>query len=53
MFLLHLTDMAKDSLWFFTPSAGAPADPQAVILDFTSAVQESQPALIQGHPSFY
>lgn len=52
MFLLHLTNLAKPCLWIFTPSAGALVDPQAVILDFMSAVPGSQPALIQGHPSF-
>lgn len=50
LFLLHLTGKAKHGLWFCAPSAGALADPPAVILDFMSAVPESQPQLIQGHP---
>lgn len=53
LFLLHLTGKAKHGLWFSIPSAGALTDPPAVILDFMSAVPESQPQLIQGHPSFY
>lgn len=53
LFLLHLTGKAKHSPWFSVPPAGAPADPPAVILDFMLAVPESQPQLIQGHPSFY
>jgi len=51
--LLYLTGKAKNGLWFSTPPAGALTDPPAVILDFMSAVPESQPALIQGHSRFY
>lgn len=53
LFLLHLTGKAKHGLWFSAPSTGALTDPPAVILDFMSAVPESQPQLIQGHSTFY
>lgn len=47
------TSLARqNSLWFSVPLTGALTDPPAVILGFMSAVPESQPQLIQGHPVF-